>query len=470
MKKVTLSTTFALLVLGLVSSAFARSPLKGAPALAAATSHATAGGTLRLEATLSHNFVPVQGSQKMHARVQLKAGDAPATERAPMNLALVIDRSGSMGGGRLEQAKAAAHLLVDRLNPDDRLGVVSYSDNVTVDLAPVPVTAENAARLHKAIDAIQLGGQTNLEGGFLQGARLLSGRTGVSANAISRVILLSDGHANVGASTPEALGKLAAQQLQKGISLSAMGIGLDYNEKLMAQMASEGAGNYYFVENAQKLAEIFQDEFKSLADIVARDAKVVLTVAPGVEILKVHGVSHTLQGNQAHINLGAFFARQQKDLLVDLAVAGRPDEVRDILNVRLDFTDVTQNDKSVFSRVALSALTTGDASKLAQTNKSVMERVEQIAYADSVARANEAWERGQREEAERILTDQQARLKSSAMAAGISQPKLAEKVAELEAQKKQMRAAPAPAAPAAKRLRKATHRESSRIMLDSTAF
>ncbi|AWV90385.1 vWA domain-containing protein [Bradymonas sediminis] len=428
----------------------------------------SAGGTVALKASLSKAYVPAKAATTMHARIELRAGEAELQERAPMNLAVVLDHSGSMGGGRLEQAKAAAHSLVDRLSEQDRLAVVSYGTSVTVNQDSVLATLANKELLHNAINAVNLGGSTNLEGGYLTGAKIVAKYP--TDDSVNRVVLLSDGHANIGLQTPEELGALAGKQLEKGISVSAMGIGLDYNEKLMAKMASQGAGNYYFVEDEKKLVAIFEKEFKSLSNVVARNAKIEFKVGPGVELLKVHGFAHTMKGDKAVINLGAFYAHQHKDILVELAVSARGEAKRDIADIRLSFKDVVQGDKSVHSTGQLVATATKDRTKLASVDKSVMQRVEQITYAQNVARANDAYEKGKKDEAKKILGEQKKRMERAGAAYGFADSKVAEKVAELEAQEAEMEAAPAPSAAPAKRMRKASRSKADAVMMSADSF
>ena len=469
MKNLSKNTMVFLVTMGMLagfsSQASARSPL---PITAQSSPTVSAGGTVALKASLSHAYVPQKSATKIYARVELRAGEAEVRERAPMNLAVVIDHSGSMGGGRLEQAKAAAHSLVDRLSEQDRLGVVSYGSTVTINQDSVHATLANKELLHNAIDQVQLNGSTNLEGGYLAGANIVAKYP--TDDSVNRVVLLSDGHANIGRQTPEELGELAGEQLAKGISVSAMGIGLDYNEKLMAKMASQGAGNYYFVEDEKKLVTIFEQEFKSLSNIVARNAKVEFEVGPGVELLKVYGFAHKMKGDQAVINLGAFYARQHKDILVELAVSARTTPLREIANVRLSFDDVLQDDKSVHSSGQLVATATEDRAKLAKIDKSVMRRVEQITFAQNVQRANDAYEEGNRAEAKKILAEQKTRIARSGSDYGIGKDKVAQKIAELDAQQAEMEDAASPAKPSAKRMRKATRGRAAEVMMSADSF
>lgn len=461
MKRSMLMALTFVAALGLVTSASAEQTAKPAP-------KASAGGTLDLEAALSHAYVPAKADKTIHARIQVRADDAQAKERAPMNLAVVIDHSGSMAGGRLAQAKKAAHTLVDRLGEGDRLAVVSYGNNVTVDMDSVFVTEANKEKLHAAISSIRLHGSTNLAGGFKKGADIVGEHP--TDDSVNRVVLLSDGHANIGAKTPHALGKIAGGYLEKGVSVSTMGIGLDYNEKLMAEMAKQGAGNYYFVEDEKKLATIFSQEFKTLSQVVARNAKLELDIGAGVELIDLHGFPYTHKRGKVTVKLGNFYARQHKDILLDLSVSPRGETRRDIVTARLGFADVTKLNKEVHSSATLAAVGSNDTKQLAEVDKSVMRRVEQINYAKSVAQATDAYEKGNRKEADKILANQQERLKNAQKSYDFDDVKVSEKVAELEEQKKEMKRSRSSRSKSGKRLKKRSRKQTLDLMQSADAF
>jgi Ca-activated chloride channel family protein len=429
---------------------------------------ASAGGTLDLEAALSHGYVPTNAAKTIQARIQVRADDVQTTERAPMNLAVVIDHSGSMAGGRLEQAKNAAYTLVDRLSEQDRLAVVSYGNHVSVNHKSVYVTPANKEGLHAAISGIRLSGSTNLAGGFAKGAEIVGAHP--TDDSINRVVLLSDGHANIGAQTPHALGQLAAKELDRGVSVSTMGIGLDYNEKLMAEMATQGAGNYYFVEDEKKLAEIFQEEFRTLSQVVAREAKLELEIGPGVELIDLHGFPYTHKRGKVTVKLGTFYARQHKDILLELSVSARDELRRDIITAKLGFADVTQDNKRVHSKAALAAVSSNDKKQLAQVDKSVMRRAEQIVYAQNVARATDAYEKGESEEAERILEAQKERLQKASESYDFDADKVASKVEELDDQKSEMKRSRSSSSSSGKRLMKKSRKKNMDMLQSADAF
>ncbi|MFW6054186.1 MAG: vWA domain-containing protein [Persicimonas sp.] len=451
-----------LAVLGLAASVSAQEDGEAEPA-----QKASAGGTLDLEAALSHGYLPANAEKTVHARIQVRADDVQAKERAPMNLAVVVDHSGSMSGGKLQQAKQAAHTLVDRLSEQDRLAVVSYGTNVTVNMDSAFASEANKEKLHAAIENIRRHGGTNLAGGFGKGAEIVGQHP--TDESVNRVVLLSDGHANSG-QTLQMLGQMASEHLEKGVSVSTMGIGLHYNEKLMAEIAKQGAGNYYFVEDEKKLAEIFGKEFRTLSQAVARDAKLQIDIGPGVELLALHGFPHKATDGKVTVNLGTFYARQHKDLLLDLSVSARGEKRRDIISAKLAFADVTQDNKRVHSNATLAAVGTQDSKRLAAVDKPVMRRVEQIVYAQNVDRATDAYEKGQQEQAEKILVDQQQRLEKAGKSYGFDDDKIAGKIEELEQKKSTMKRSRSSNSESGKRLQKQSRGKTMDLMQSADAF
>jgi len=433
------------------------------------TTQASSNGTLNLSAGLSHGYLPVQASQKIHSRLQITADDVRTDGRAPLNLAVVIDHSGSMSDGKLEQAKRAARTLVGRLSEGDRLAVVSYGSSVSVDSTSRRATPANKERLRSAISSIRRRGGTFLAGGFRKGKALVQRQA--SEETIDRVILLSDGKANNGLQTARALGGLAENALGNGISTTTMGIGLNYDESIMTSMAEMGAGHHYFIEDENRIASMFGEEFESLAGVVARDAYVVLQLGEGVELLDVHGFSFNRRDGNVVVNLGAFHARQNRDVLIDLAASSGPAGSRDILDANLHYDDVTgKSDESVTASATLTAVGTDDATKHENVNESVMRRVEQVRYAQNVDEATKAYDRGDRDKAEEILDKQRERLRTRGDELGFDDAKIQGKAQELEKKKRKMKESGSSSSSAGERLKKEEAAESLDVMRDSAAF
>ncbi len=432
------------------------------------TVRSTAGGALDISTRISNGYLPKHATQEIWATIKVDGGDAVLSgDRAPLNLALVIDRSTSMSGGKLEEAKVASRRLVDMLSPQDRLAIVSYGSDVSTELESRRATPANKELFYNAIARIQLSGSTNLSGGYVQGVREVMPHN--RDDSVNRVLLLSDGQANVGITQVSQLRSLASRHLEKGVSLSTMGIGLDYNEELMTAMAENGAGNYYFIENEKALASIFEKECKGLSATVAKRTVLTLTVKPGVELLEVRGFPYKLKGNQARIQLSEFFAKQTKDIVARLSVTTSAPGLIPILSARLDYEDVAQS-KRVNATTSVSAVATSDTKKLATVEKDVMKRVEQVKIAKTFKDALDAYETGDRVKAEKLIAKQRQETAQNARVYDFESDASFERVDdELKEMQKQMKRARSGSAEG-KRLRKSQKKRAYDIANTADAF
>lgn len=213
---------------------------------------------------------------RMLVRVQAPERGAADAPRGPLAIALVLDRSGSMSGAPLAEARACARTIVDRLEPRDRVAVFAFDDEVEC-LAP-PTAASERTRLHDAIDRIAEGGRTDLHGGWRTGADALAAC--LVDGGLHRVVLLSDGCANEGETDLEAIAAQCRDLARKGVSTSTYGLGRGFNEELMQAMARAGRGNAYYGQTAADLADPFAEEFDLLSSLCAREPVLKLTV-PG---------------------------------------------------------------------------------------------------------------------------------------------------------------------------------------------
>ena len=193
--------------------------------------------------------------------------------RTPLAVSLVIDRSGSMDGGKLNEAKRCALDLLSRLHDDDWVSVVIYDDTVEVLLETMSVRIAKTL-LPIRLDDIQPNGMTNLHGGWLKGAETLAPRAG--RGTVSRVILLSDGQANKGLLSKESIYQQVRELASAGVTTSTVGIGFDFNEELMTGIATAGQGNSWYGQTAEDLAESFDAELGFLTNLVWQDVRVKL--------------------------------------------------------------------------------------------------------------------------------------------------------------------------------------------------
>jgi Ca-activated chloride channel family protein len=263
---------------------------------------------------------PGPGGTLVRALLRIE-GEVPEDERrVPLNLSLVLDRSGSMSGGKLEAVKEAARGLIRRLHPQDVVSVVAFDDRV--DTVAHPGTAGDQGGLEAALMAMQPGATTNLSGGWLQGRALLQEH--FDAEGVNRVILLTDGLANVGVTDRETLTRLAAQARESGAGTTTVGVGADFDEELLVAMADAGGGSHYYIERLDQAGGVFEEEIEGLLGIAAQNLTVTIRPREAVAVAAVHHgyPSHPLADGSLRLEVGDLYAREPREVLADFLVPG----------------------------------------------------------------------------------------------------------------------------------------------------
>lgn len=240
-----------------------------------------------------HNGLRSDAPFCLDVLVRVQAPDSPeegSGPRSPLHLAVVLDRSGSMSGRPLEEAKRCAAAIIERLQPADRVALVAYDNYARVVHPLATVTDRNHIR--RSIEGIRSGGNTNLHLGWVTGLKQLQDEQ--APGVISRILLLSDGQANAGVVEPEQLAEEAGKALGMGVGTSTYGLGERFEEGLMAGMAKAGQGRAYYGETAEDLLDPFMEEFDLLSNLFARKLVVSLRVPPGVQVTQLN--NHTQAG------------------------------------------------------------------------------------------------------------------------------------------------------------------------------
>lgn len=205
-------------------------------------------------------------------------------ERTPVNIALVIDASGSMQGGKLEAAKEAALGLAERLTESDRLTVVSFASDVQLHVDAVPVSKENLKQIRAEISLLRTRGMTNLSGGWFAAVEAVARVSEEDEKMMPRVIILSDGHANEGISDPVELQEHARELMVRGVLTSALGIGDGYDEKLLRGIAEYGGGRLHDSELTTEISSVLLGELDDIFGTVLEGVQVKLKASPGVQV------------------------------------------------------------------------------------------------------------------------------------------------------------------------------------------
>ena len=240
------------------------------------------------------NGVSKTSQNEIYTLIQLSSNSKTATSiRTPLNIAVALDRSGSMRGMPLEEAKLCVEMMIDRLSSEDHFSLVTYDNDVDV---VVPATkASNKEWLKAHVRSIRSGGMTALYNGWSSAAA--EAAKNVTKKSISRVLLLSDGQANEGLTDQDEIASHCAQMASVGVSTTTYGLSENFNENLMSAMAKSGKGMAHYGQTADDLADPFQSEFDLINALTARDLKLHLIAEPGVEFEVMNKFQRNLDGS-----------------------------------------------------------------------------------------------------------------------------------------------------------------------------
>ncbi|MGL4595718.1 MAG: vWA domain-containing protein [Thermoguttaceae bacterium] len=369
-----------------------------------------------MEVAPSQSVLKADKINTLHLKVGITGfemkGDKP---RTPLNIALVLDRSGSMAGAKIEQLKKAAILAVDMMDADDILSVVAYSSEVEVLVPATKLTNKEIVR--SKIKTLTPTNSTALYAGTKTGAAEVE--KFLAKERVNRVILLSDGLANVGPRNTSELKALGLEIGSKGISVTTFGLGDDFNEDLMSQLASASDGNHVFITKASNTQEVFADEFQVASKVVAQDVSGKITVSKGCKILRALNMPVEIEGQTAFFNWKQIYSRLQRYIIFEIEVpAGENMESRDIATVQLSYMNMATHVKDDISAVAKISYSNSNAKVEASINRDVHE----VCSLQLANLANEEATRlrdtGDKEGAKRVLLENASRLREEGRALG----------------------------------------------------
>jgi Ca-activated chloride channel homolog len=296
---------------------------------------------MKINAQMGVDLVAVEGNEELSALVELTAPEAPHEDedRTPSALVVVLDRSGSMAGDRLEGAKRALLSLVDRLSPTDRFGLVSFDDHIRVDV-PAGALADKPA-VKAAISHIRPGGCTNLSAGYLRGlqeARRCAGDAGAT------VLLVSDGHANAGIVDADQLATIATTYSQRHVTTSALGYGLGYDERLLHAIAGGGRGNEHFAEDPDTASALIAGEVTGLLSQTIQAATLTIAMSPHVRGVRLaNDLEVTPVGEGLQVELGSLWAGEERKLVLVFDVPQLPAlGLTEVASLQLRYVDTVE--------------------------------------------------------------------------------------------------------------------------------
>ncbi len=273
---------------------------------------------MRLHTESDRTLIRSKAPSTRYVRVFFTAPEAAhRVSRLPVNLALVLDRSGSMSGGKLDLAREAAERALAFLRPHDRFAVVVYDDQVDVVAESSKANRVARGRTADRLREIEPRGSTDLCSGWLRGCEQVGRK--LDRESIGRCLLLTDGLANQGITDPAELTRLAGRLRARGVATSTFGVGDDFDERLLQAMAEAGGGNSYYLQDATRIAEFLQSEVGEALEVVARGAALVVHLPEGASAKPLGRQRFHQSGRTARIELDDLVSGQE----VELAVAIR---------------------------------------------------------------------------------------------------------------------------------------------------
>ncbi|CAB1075046.1 hypothetical protein D1AOALGA4SA_2866 [Olavius algarvensis Delta 1 endosymbiont] len=283
--------------------------------------HGAGNGILSISGHLIQDKVLRGSDGSIGLNLTLLAERTAATTSAKtrnVDMVIVLDRSGSMKGRKIADARRAVLKLLSDLTAKDRFALVTYSDGAQIPAALQTVTPVNRQHMASAVNAVRVGGGTNLGAGLQAGIELL--RSSKRGSNAAKVILLSDGLANQGIVDLQALGGIAAAAVEGEFAVSTVGVGAEFNEHLMTAIANRGTGSYYYLENPAAFAEVFQKEFHDTRASVVNNLKIEIPLNDGIDLVDAAGYPINRRDGLAVFYPGSMHAGQVRKLYLSLRV------------------------------------------------------------------------------------------------------------------------------------------------------
>ena len=373
-----------------------------------AFAHKLPANQLKLQAVLGQPTMLAGKKQVAYLQVGLTGFKlSQDMDRAPVNIAIVIDKSGSMNGDKIAKAKEAAIMAIGRLNSNDIISVVTYDSNVHVLVPATKVSGKEM--IFSRIRAFRADGSTALYGGVSKGAHEI--KKFLANNHVNRLILLSDGLANVGPQTPTELGQLGVSLIKDGISVTTIGLGLGYNEDLMTQLAYKSDGSHYFAENADDLSAVFDSELGKALSVVAQEIKIKIKCSPDIRPIRLLGRQGKISGQNTEVFINQLYSEHEKFVILEVEVPATANNAnRKIAVVDVSYGNLKTNTTDKLHRKVKVAFSNSKELIEQRTNRRVMANMVELIATERNELALEFRDKGKIKEASQMLFENEGYL------------------------------------------------------------
>jgi Ca-activated chloride channel family protein len=366
---------------------------------------------VNLDADLANDYMTAGATGEMLVRLRLTTNDLERAHRAPVNLSLVVDTSGSMDGEAIDAARTASLELVDALADGDFLAVVVFHSKTEVLVPSTRIDKDTREAVRAQIEQMTARGTTDLTGGLVTALQQVY--THHNAEGVNRIVLLSDGVPNDATHVQQ----YAQEAGNAGIAITALGLGVEYDETLLGAIAQTSGGRFHYIDDSEKVAGVFRDEVLRLQRVVARNLTLALRPGPGIALTEVVGFAAQPAGDgQSYVHLGDLSEGQQRDIVVRLNVKGHKDGATiELMDGVITFDDAVDNAGRFERSVFMSARSTADQDEIAKgRNLDVEASAERARAAAATVLAIATARAGQLPQAHAILDEAEPRARQAA--------------------------------------------------------
>jgi Ca-activated chloride channel family protein len=367
---------------------------------------------VQLDCTLNKPHLPVLKTQQLvYVYIEAKADEGIAAVRNPLNLAMVLDKSGSMEGDKIVNLRKAAKNVIGMLDEDDYVSITAFSDRV-FKIAPSQAASDRSA-LEAVIDSIRDGGGTAMSGGMEQGLKELEKY--LAPERINRMLLLTDGQTF---GDEDECRKLGAKMGTKEIVIQALGLGEDWNEDLLDEVAEASGGNADFIETPDEIADFFREAVQRMQATVVQNAYLILRLVNGIVPRQVWRVTpmienlgyRPLSDEDVQVDLGEMDKDVGISLLVELLVSPRPEGTFRIAQAEISYDVPALNLVAEKAKMDIMLDFTTDAQEAKEYDAETMNLVEKVTAFKLQTRALRAAKMGDTEGASKQLRAAATRL------------------------------------------------------------
>jgi len=299
------------------------------------TQMASAVRAITLQCVPGNTHALATGSTREHVVARITAQSTGLGSRMPLNLCLILDRSGSMEGPPMDYMKHACSYVVDLLEPNDVLSVVAFEDNAEVIMPARRVV--NKALIRQHIEQLEVGNTTNLFDGIALGASQIAAVP--SQGYVNRGLLFTDGEPTAGNKNFQSIVGQVAEQKSRGITITALGFGMEYNEELLASIAKTSGGNYYYITRPEFIPEVFRKELETLMMVLARNVKMRVHISRWTQVRQIYGKLPTFGGRSAEVTLSDLERGETQTAVIELEMGKRPGGKYRVAKIEIVYDD-----------------------------------------------------------------------------------------------------------------------------------